>query len=243
MDPSLPETRLKHAARTVALRTRTYDAGKGALDVVWRQRQRRAGTYSQFAEDRVVLDLLGPNGTYIDIGANHPYKSNNTYLLYRAGWHGLTIEPIKSHGAHHRRLRPRDTCLTAAAGCEQDARRFHELNPSGFSTFDEAAAAALCESRQAILVNSYEVAIVRTTDAWNEHFPSESVDFIAIDTEGFELAVLDGIDFDALRPQLVLVEFERPTAPNHADDIIAKMRSVGYDLHSSHGVNGLFARD
>lgn len=189
-----------------------------------------------------MLDRLGSHGTYIDVGANHPFKWNNTYLLYCVGWQGLTIEPIKSHTTRHRRSRPRDVCLTAAAGRQPGTGRFHELNPSGFSTFDEQAAESLCDSKQAVLVETYDVEVVTVTDAWTEHFGTRTVDFIAIDTEGFELEVLDGIDFEALQPKLVLVEFERPTAASDADDIIAKLGEVGYTLLSTHGVNGLFER-
>ena len=31
-------------------------------------------------------------GTYIDVGCNHPIKFNNTYLLYKKGWHGINID-------------------------------------------------------------------------------------------------------------------------------------------------------
>jgi FkbM family methyltransferase len=240
-DPPRAQRSVKHTVRQAAVRTGTYAVGKAALDAVWRERQRRAGTFSQFGEDRDVMRRLGPIGTYLDIGANHPYKGNNTYLLYRTGWRGMAIEPIRSHVSQHRRIRPRDVCVVAAAGRQTGRRRFHELNPSGFSTFDDDAAATLVATRRAVLIDSYEVDVVTATDAWCRHFPGQTVDFVAIDTEGHELEVLAGLDVDLLRPRLVLVEFERPTAPSHADAIVATMQAVGYELVDSFGVNGLFA--
>ena len=31
-------------------------------------------------------------GIYIDVGCNHPIKFNNTYLLYKRGWHGINVD-------------------------------------------------------------------------------------------------------------------------------------------------------
>ena len=31
-------------------------------------------------------------GFYVDVGCQHPISNNNTYLLYKRGWHGLNID-------------------------------------------------------------------------------------------------------------------------------------------------------
>ena len=54
-------------------------------------------SYSQNQEDVVLFRLveLIPEGIYVDVGAAHPVLDNVTYALYKAGWHGLNIEPMK----------------------------------------------------------------------------------------------------------------------------------------------------
>ena len=184
---------------------------------------------------------LGPNGSYLNIGANHPYKSSNTYLLYQAGWSGLTIEPIKSLCEQHRRIRPRDICLNAAAGASSGIGTFHELNPSGFSTFDSAVAEQLCGSHRAVASASYDVSIVTATEAWMEHRPGRSIDFLSIDAEGHEESVLSGIDFELLRPRLVMLEFEAATGTPRTERLLGIVAANGYGLVDTFGVNGLFS--
>jgi hypothetical protein len=85
---------------------------------LWQIKGTLRGTYSQHGEDRLILDYfkkLGrPTGTYVDVGANYPIKISNTYLLYRSGWRGLTVEPIpRLSRRHHVRVTAR--CTSAGA--------------------------------------------------------------------------------------------------------------------------------
>ena len=48
--------------------------------------------YSQAGQDKFVLDRIGANGTYLEIGAAYPIVYNNTYLLELNGWIGLSID-------------------------------------------------------------------------------------------------------------------------------------------------------
>ena len=49
-----------------------------------------------------ALDLIVDNifrkkkeGIYIDVGCHHPFINNNTYLLYKKGWKGISCEALK----------------------------------------------------------------------------------------------------------------------------------------------------
>ena len=57
-------------------------------------------SFSQAGEDLIVkftLQFLGnPSITYLDIGANHPVRLNNTYLFYLMGCKGVLVEPNAS---------------------------------------------------------------------------------------------------------------------------------------------------
>ncbi|MFH1178148.1 MAG: SAM-dependent methyltransferase, partial [bacterium] len=46
--------------------------------------------YSQFGEDIVLEKIFSGknNGHYVDIGAHHPKRYSNTYLLHKRGWSG-----------------------------------------------------------------------------------------------------------------------------------------------------------
>ena len=51
-------------------------------------------SFSQEGEDKFLLEYFKDriNGFYIDVGAFHPYRINNTYLLYKKGFRGINID-------------------------------------------------------------------------------------------------------------------------------------------------------
>ena len=75
-------------------------------------KSKKNGTYSQHCEDQFINEYFkGRKGIYIDIGASHPFIISNTYLLYKNGWRGVTVEPIEYLHNRHKQLRPRDTAI------------------------------------------------------------------------------------------------------------------------------------
>ena len=50
--------------------------------------------YSQLGQDVFVLNLLGKNGIYLEIGCEDPVVINNTYLLEKKGWTGLSVDIV-----------------------------------------------------------------------------------------------------------------------------------------------------
>lgn len=51
-------------------------------------------TYSRDKQDLFILTIFGENhiGNFIDIGCYLPFDGNNTYLLEKLGWHGISID-------------------------------------------------------------------------------------------------------------------------------------------------------
>ena len=70
--------------------------------------------------------------TYLDIGANHPVRLNNTYLFYLRGYKGVLVEPNVSLCERLRAVRPRDTTLAAGIGvtAAREADYFIMTNPA-----------------------------------------------------------------------------------------------------------------
>jgi hypothetical protein len=72
-----------------------YQIGKIKTDVLSKDHI-RSNCYSQEGED-LIASRLFPNqstGFYVDIGAHHPTRFSNTYLLYTKGWRGINIDPL-----------------------------------------------------------------------------------------------------------------------------------------------------
>ena len=88
------------------------------------------GSFAQNGEDLFILDYFkGKVGTYIDIGASHPVRLSNTYLLYQNGWRGVNIEPIPFLFKKIQKCRPLDLNLQLAIGKCPDEVTFFEGKP------------------------------------------------------------------------------------------------------------------
>lgn len=77
-------------------------------------------SFSQAGEDLIIKFIIDSlkikEFTYLDIGANHPYNMNNTYLLYSLGFSGVCIEPNPLYFKQIKSQRKRDICLNVGVG-------------------------------------------------------------------------------------------------------------------------------
>jgi FkbM family methyltransferase len=150
--------------------------------------------------------FAGRTGLYIDVGGGHPIRLSNTYWLYGMGWMGVVVEPIRAMVAKHRRFRPRDIQVNAAVGDTDGEVVFRELIPSVLSTCDESEAIKVLSSGSARLYREYSVPVLTVAGLYRTHLAPQPVSLLSVDTEGRDLAVLRGVDWDVLSPEVVLCE-------------------------------------
>ncbi len=202
------------------------------------------GSFSQHGEDQFILQYFGQrrHGIYLDIGANHPHRLSNTYLLYRRGWRGITVEPIRRLVDAHRKLRPADTQVHAGIGAGEGGARFYELNPHVLSTFDKEVADATIRNGVSELRAAYDVPILPVSSIVSTYAPGP-IDVMSVDVEGLELSVLNSVDWESCAPQLILVELQTAAGRNPAANEIREfLKSRGYRFVISLGVNEVFER-
>jgi len=192
--------------------------------------------YAQHGEDKFLLRYFQnkPNGLFIDIGANNPVLLSSTFLLYQLGWSGIVVDPIRRYEILHRRYRPRDYFLNAAAGSSDQPMLFHEMIPDVFSTFDFEQARKL-QGAGALLLNSYSVPVVSLASILQRFCPRE-IDFLSIDAEGCDHDVLQSNDWNKYRPLLIGCEVDK--WPDHLD----YFASIGYSLVANIGCNSFYER-
>jgi len=195
-------------------------------------------SFSQFGEDLFLRDYFGDRqGLYIDIGGSHPCSLSNTYLLYRSGWRGLVVEPIQRLYEKHRRFRPLDIQVNAAAGEKGGDLTFYELIPSVLSTCDPDEADSALSKRSARLLHKYSVPVVTVADLYRTYLAPHTISLLSIDTEGHDLAVLRGNNWEVMRPEIVICEAN--DEPRN-DEISGFLAGYGYDRAKSMGCNLLF---
>lgn len=183
--------------------------------------------------------ILTKDGIALDIGAN---IGDYLAVLARHSRRVIAFEPHPTCFAHLEALGLRNCDLVNMALSDREGTAHlrvpvDEAEVTGLATI-EAANTAIAE--EAPEIREYEVRTARLDDVIGEHVrPGESIDFIKIDVEGHELAVLQGAEatIAAHRP-IVMVETEfRHNAP--VADIFALFEARGFDARAL--VRGRFA--
>jgi len=164
--------------------------------------------YSQNAEDILIakfFDCIGlKNGYCIDIGCFHPRWISNTKLLHDRGWRGLGVDIDKYKVKLYECVRrPRGRAICAAVTNERDdgvlpVYRFHKFW-SELDTLSRTVADASGRPFTTDVVRSIHVDdLIALAD--------QAVNFKNIDIEGLDLMILQAINFDRFRPQLICFE-------------------------------------
>ena len=202
-------------------------------------------SYAQHAEDvRLARAFAGrTTGFYIDVGAWHPVLDSVTKYLYDLGWQGIDIEPGVETARLLREDRRRDVVLEVACSDADGEMTIHETDvPNDWSTLVPQTAKAVHAIHARRMAE--RVVAVRTLRSICAEHVHEQIDFLKIDVEGHEAAVLRGADFDRWRPRVVVVEATVPhtTTPSHAQWepllLDARYVSAGFD-----GINRYYAAE
>lgn len=155
---------------------------------------------SHSGEEVTIGGLLGNpvRGRYLDIGANQPQTSSNTWPFYQAGWSGLCVDPLPGLVGVWRDMRPHDTFVECAVGARDGLCKLQVAGSNGELSFVEAAPNGNVP--------------MRTVDSlMAEHWPpDEEITFASIDVEGSEHGVLTGWDLGRWRPRLLCIEATKP---------------------------------
>lgn len=194
-------------------------------------------SYSQYNEDLIIDSILNKEkGFYVDIGANDPIHLSNTKRFYDKGWNGINVEPQSFKIFEFEIQRKRDINLNLGIGPIDDYLDFYELDISPLSSFNKEVALENCEKFKAKIIEVKKVPIRRLESVLNEFIPpSIKIDFFSIDTEGFEMEVLESNNWEIYRPNLIIIEYG-----NKLVEINDYLTSKGYGLIFKNGCNLIF---
>jgi FkbM family methyltransferase len=166
-------------------------------------------SYSQDGEDMLLRRLFEQQrtGFYVDVGAHDPYRFSNTCYFYRRGWRGINIDPNPDAIGGFDRERVGDINICEGISDTPGKLSFYFFNEPALNTFDAALAAERTKLPGYRLLRTQEIAVRRLDDLLGEYLPQDQkIDFLSIDVEGMDLAVLRSNDWTRFRPHLLLVE-------------------------------------
>jgi FkbM family methyltransferase len=163
-------------------------------------------SFSIGAEDLVLMHVLSDvkDGFYVDVGAFHPEKHSNTFLLHKYGWRGINIDAMPGVIDLFKKARPDDINLEIGITSQLGSMDFYvSKNNTLFNSFDSSFQQnLLSQDVTKITVNTKPLSMV-----FDESLPQQGeIDLLLIDVEGFELVVLQSNDWDRYRPRIILIE-------------------------------------
>lgn len=181
-------------------------------------------SFSQEGEDMILSQLCYgiENGLFIDIGAYHPIKYSNTYKFYLHGWRGINIDAMPNSMLEFIKLRPRDTNLEIGISDKSQVLNYYIFKESGLNTFSEIAA-----NKYMISGHQMDKRISIKTETLSEvlerYLSNNSIiNFMSIDTEGYELEVLLSNNWSKFRPEIVVIESLQNGNKDQIDDFMFK---------------------
>lgn len=208
-----------------------------------------SGFYGQHGEDCLLWTFFKgkADGFYVDVGAFDGRHVSNTYAFELRGWRGICLEP---HPITFGLLRELRTAICLNLACvsdettasvtfyteplgllsgiqgdrEDDVRRRYERRGLQFDGFESITVPAMT-------LNQILVA----------HLPVNTpIDFISIDVEGTELAVLQGLDLQRYPARVLVIETNTPA---DRETMKAYLTTKGYHFARRRGVNDFYVRD
>jgi FkbM family methyltransferase len=206
-------------------------------------------SFSQTGEDLIIDFIFKTRGiqkpSYIDIGANHPFLFNNTSLFYLKGGRGINIEPNPQLITLFNYQRPLDINLNIGIGSTMEDLDFYIMEPSVFSSFNKNEVDNFIKNGYTIK-EKIRVKVFPINHILDKHFNGKFPDFLTIDVEGFEMEILQNIDYSKAFPKVICVEtseFSLKGIGEKRQDLIDFIKSNGYHLYADTYLNSIFIHE
>jgi FkbM family methyltransferase len=196
-------------------------------------------SYAQHGEDVVLWRALGDtrDGVYVDVGAYDPNADSVTRAFYERGWRGVNIEPQPDRVSAFNRERPDETNIWAAVSSAEGTATLVVPPNAGWASI-KSGVTKQYEDAQTIDVPQ------RTLAALLREHGITKIDFLKIDVEGAEADVVRGLDLDAIRPRVVVVEGVAPVIGRTAgDEAVRLLQDAGYRHCMFDGLNHYLTHD
>lgn len=212
--------------------------------------------YAQSGEDLILAHLFYKAGirhpSYLDIGANHPAFISNSYYFYLRGSTGVCIEPNPYLYKKIKKIRPKDIVINAGVGVTEQAGADFYLFPDsahGLSTFSKAEAEywgkeGMKNAGKIVYEKVIKVPLVTINSIIEKHF-TECPDFISLDVEGLDLAILKTLDFTRYSPKVICVEtllYGANQQETKNVEVINFLKGMGYEIYADTYVNTIFIK-
>lgn len=188
--------------------------------------------YSHEGEDIILQKYFfdKKEGFYIDIGAHHPTRFSNTYLFYLKGWKGINIDAMPHSMRSFNQIRPRDNNLEIAVSDKKEDLTYYMFNEPALNTFSEKEAEKKNGLREYKIIRKVILRTHPLSIILDQYLPQNTpIDFLNIDVEGLDFAVLKSNDWNKYRPTIIVIESLNTSLEQITKNkIYCYLKKVGY---------------
>jgi FkbM family methyltransferase len=144
------------------------------------------------------------SGFFVEVGTGNGELLSNTFMLEkRFGWQGILFEPDRRFHESIGKLRTAKLDERPVYSCDDKVLQFLEVSRAGeLSTLSEFRR----EDGRFRFGSMREVKTTSLNTAFSLHNAPREIDYISIDTEGSELEVLQGLDFNKYKVGFLTIE-------------------------------------
>jgi FkbM family methyltransferase len=204
-------------------------------------------SYAQCGEDLIVhfiLDVLRiVQPFYLDIGAHHPTRLSNTFLLYEKGCRGVCVEPDPDLCDKIKSKRKRDVCLNVGIGTRDEAEAdFYVMSSKTLNTFSKEEAERYQSYENQRIVKVIQIPLISVNHVIEQHLPG-CPNFISLDVEGMDQAILETLDFSRFRPEVFCIEtltYAEDKSETKIGEIVHFMVQNNYFVYADTYINTIF---
>lgn len=200
---------------------------------------------AQHNKDKILNDIYFKNkkgGFFVDIGAHDGVSINSTYFLEtELGWSGICVEPLNRRYDELVRNRPNSICINKAVYTREGTVTFRDISGypemlSGIEeTYNDLHRMRILNELGSGEMKHIEVPCTTLNTILKDNNVS-SVDYLKIDTEGSELAILETIDFSLVDIRCIDVE------NNYGLDFRTFLNSKGYKLILKNEIDEIYTK-
>ena len=197
--------------------------------------------WAEFDTDKFIRETYFPDFSYkgimVEVGAGPTEFYSMSKHFRESGWRCIGVEPnpkfVQAHLSEGNEV-------YAYACANFEGKSNFTIVESGWDFTNEGISYSALEIKYAMPTNhnsqKVEVDVIRLETLLNRLKVTE-VDFISVDTEGWELEVIEGIDLDRYKPKVVLLENYENNS-NYANFMLER----GYSLAHKVEYNWIFTR-
>jgi FkbM family methyltransferase len=163
------------------------------------------------------------NGFFIELGANDGVTQSNTAFFEKfKKWRGILIEPSLKEYELCLKNRPNSIC------CNYACVSYDYIDDIVYGDFKQNSCSLMASinSERLGLNTLTPVKAITLEKILDFHNITNNIDFLSLDTEGYELNILKGLNLDKYRPNYMLIEVYN----KDYNQIILFLKEKQYDL-------------